>query len=85
MISLPLAAPLLASGELGAAGFVIALAFCATVVDVSPFSTNGVIVLSSAQVPDKIRFQRQMLRYCGYIVVVAPLLAWLTLVVPTSL
>jgi hypothetical protein len=85
LISLPLAAPLLASGELGAAGFVIALAFCATVVDVSPFSTNGVIVLSSAQVPDKIRFQRQMLRYCGYIVVVAPLLAWLTLVVPTSL
>jgi hypothetical protein len=55
------------------------------VVDVSPFSTNGVIVLSSAQVPDKIRFQRQMLRYCGYVVVVAPLLAWLTLVVPTSL
>jgi hypothetical protein len=85
LISLPLAAPLLASGELGAAGFVIALAFCATVVDVSPFSTNGVIVLSSAQVPDKIRFQRQMLRYCGYVVVVAPLLAWLTLVVPTSL
>ncbi|KOX06106.1 C4-dicarboxylate ABC transporter [Streptomyces sp. NRRL B-1140] len=84
LISLPLAAPLLAGGELGAVGFVVALAFCATVVDVSPFSTNGVIVLASAQVEDTKRFQRQMLRYCGYIVVVAPLLAWVTIVLPTS-
>ncbi|MET9969211.1 SLC13 family permease [Streptomyces sp. NPDC006356] len=85
LIALPLAAPLLAHGELGAAGFVVALSFCATVVDVSPFSTNGVIVLASAQVEDRMRFQRQMLRYCGYVVVVAPLLAWAVVLVPTSL
>ena len=85
LIALPLAAPLLEAGEVGIASFVIALAFCATVVDVSPFSTNGVIVLATAQVEDKQRFQKQMLRYCGYIVVVAPLLAWAVLVLPASL
>ncbi|MET9833364.1 SLC13 family permease [Streptomyces sp. NPDC006385] len=84
LIALPVAAPLLTQGGLGAAGFVVALAFCATVVDVSPFSTNGVIVLASAQVEDRMRFQRQMLRYCGYVVVTAPLLAWATVLVPTS-
>lgn len=84
LISLPLAAPLLANGDLGVAGFVIALAFCATVTDVSPFSTNGVIVLASAQVDDKQRFQRRMLAYTGYIILLAPLLAWLLVVVPTS-
>jgi dicarboxylate carrier protein MatC len=85
LIALPLAAPLLESGQIGIAGFVIALAFCATVVDVSPFSTNGVIVLATAQVEDKQRFQKHMLWYCGYIAVVAPLLAWAVLVLPSSL
>ena len=85
LIALPLAAPLLEAGEIGIASFVIALAFCATVVDVSPFSTNGVIVLATAQVEDRQRFQKQMLRYCGYIAVVAPLLAWAVLVLPASL
>lgn len=84
LISLPLAAPLLATGQLGAAGFVIALSFCATVADVSPFSTNGVIVMASAQVDDRARFQRKMLAYTGYIIVVAPILAWLLVVLPTS-
>ena len=84
LIALPLAAPLLADGQLGAAGFIIALSFCATVVDVSPFSTNGVIVLASAKVKDTIRFQRQMLAYTGIIIVVAPLLAWATVLLPTS-
>lgn len=85
LIALPLAAPLLATGDLGAVGFITALAFCATVVDVSPFSTNGVIVLATAEVEDRRSFQRRMLGYCGYVVVAAPLLALLTLVAPTSL
>ncbi|GGQ35727.1 SLC13 family permease [Streptomyces mutabilis] len=84
-IALPLAAPLLATGDLGAVGFIAALAFCATVVDVSPFSTNGVIVLASAEVHDRRAFQRRMLGYSGYVVLAAPLLALLAVVVPTSL
>ncbi|GAA4873461.1 SLC13 family permease [Saccharopolyspora cebuensis] len=84
-IGLPLAFPLLEQGQLGAAGVVVALAFCSTVVDISPFSTNGVIVLAQAQVADKRRFQRRMLAYCGLVVVGAPLLAWSTAVLPGSL
>lgn len=84
LVALPLAAPLLEQGHLEAAGFVVALAFCATVVDVSPLSTNGIIVLASAQVENKQRMQRRMLAYTGYIIVAAPVLALLTLVIPTS-
>ena len=83
-IALPLAAPMLAMGEVGAVGFVAALAFSATVVDVSPFSTNGVMVLANAQVEDKGRFQRKMLAYCGLIVLSAPMFVWALVVVPTS-
>ncbi|MFC9359291.1 SLC13 family permease [Rhodococcus sp. NPDC057014] len=84
-IALPLAAPMLAMGELGALGFVVALAFSATVVDVSPFATNGSIVVAEAEVPDRNRFQRKMLGYCGLVVLIAPLLAWALIIVPTSL
>ncbi|WP_328814130.1 SLC13 family permease [Rhodococcus sp. NBC_00297] len=83
LIALPLAAPLMASGQVGAIPLVLAVCFCATVVDVSPFSTNGVIVLSVAQVEDKLAFQRKMLAYCGYICVAAPLASWALLVLPT--
>ncbi|RBP65069.1 dicarboxylate carrier protein MatC [Brevibacterium sanguinis] len=85
LISLPLAAPLLATGDLHAAAFVIALSFCATAVDVSPFSTNGVIVLASAQVDDTRRFQRSMLVYTGYVIIAAPVLAWLLVLLPVTI
>ncbi len=81
-IALPLAFPLLETGELGVAGVVVALAFCSTVVDVSPFSTNGIIILAQSQVADKIRFQRRILAYCGTVVVGAPLLAWTLAILP---
>ncbi|TQC49592.1 C4-dicarboxylate ABC transporter [Rhodococcus sp. WS4] len=84
-IALPLAAPMLAAGELGALGFIIALAFASTVVDVSPFATNGSIVVAEAEVEDRNRFQRNVLAYCGLVVLIAPLVAWALIVVPTSL
>jgi len=84
-IALPLAFPLLATGQVGAFGFIVALAFCSTVVDVSPFSTNGVIVLAQAQVPDKQQFQRRMFGYTGLVIVGAPLLAWAVAILPSSL
>lgn len=84
-IVLPLAAPLLATGELGLIGFVAALSFAAVVVDVSPLSSNGVMVLANAQVPNKDVFQKSLFKYTGYVVVVAPALAWLLVVLPTSL
>lgn len=84
-IVLPLASPLLMLGELGLVGFIAALSFSAVIVDVSPLSSNGVMVLANAQVPDRDAFQKTLFKYTGYIVAVAPLLAWLVVVLPTSL
>ncbi|MGW7278068.1 SLC13 family permease [Streptomyces sp. NPDC054844] len=79
---IPLAVPFLAQGEIGAVGMVAALAVSATVVDVSPFSTNGALVLAAAPEADRERFFRQLMVYGGIVVAVVPALAWLVLVVP---
>lgn len=84
-IVLPLASPMLMMGELGLVGFVAALSFSAVIVDVSPLSSNGVMVLANAQVPDRELFQKSLFKYTGYIVAVAPVLAWLVVVLPTSI
>ncbi|NUL48562.1 hypothetical protein F7P69_25645 [Cellulosimicrobium funkei] len=80
---IPLAVPFLDSGSVSAIGVVCALAVASTVVDVSPFSTNGALVLANApEGTDPDRFYKQILTYGAIVVVVAPLLAWLTMVVP---
>jgi hypothetical protein len=71
-------------GEVRLIGFVAAVSFSAVIVDVSPLSSNGVMVLANAQVPDRDKFQRSLFTYTGYIVLVAPILAWLLVVLPTS-
>ncbi|MGW2058603.1 SLC13 family permease [Streptomyces sp. NPDC001840] len=81
---IPLAVPFLAQGEIGAVGMVAALAVSATVVDVSPFSTNGALVLAAAPDVDRERFFRQLMVYGGIVVAVVPAAVWLVLVVPGS-
>jgi di/tricarboxylate transporter len=78
---IPLAVPFLLLGEVGAVGTVAALAVASTVVDVSPYSTNGALVLANAKGVDQDRFYRQLLVYGAVIVAVAPLLLWFALVV----
>ena len=81
---IPLALPLLQMGALPVVGVVAALAISATVVDVSPFSTNGALVLANSQNIDRSKFYRQLLINAGIVVAVAPLLCWIILVlVPT--
>lgn len=80
---IPLAVPFLATGEIGAVGVIAALAVAATIVDVSPFSTNGALVLANApEDVDKDRFYKQILAYSGIVVVAGPAIAWLVMVVP---
>jgi di/tricarboxylate transporter len=81
---IPLAAPLLAQSSLSAAGVVAALAISATIVDVSPFSTDGALVVANAQGRDKDRIYTQLLIYAGFIVALAPALTW-ALLVPTGI
>ncbi len=80
---IPLAVPFLASGEIGAIGVIAALAVSSTIVDVSPFSTNGALVLANApEDVDKDKFYKQILGYSGIVVVAGPAIAWLVMVVP---
>ncbi|WP_448616865.1 SLC13 family permease [Modestobacter sp. URMC 112] len=81
-VMIPLAIPFLQQGGIGAVGFIVALAIATTVVDVSPFSTNGALVLANAQDIDRDRFYRQLLAYAGVVVVLGPLLAWAVFVLP---
>ena len=80
-VAISLAVPFLLAGDIGAVGVVVALSVSSTIVDVSPFSTNGALVLANAQDVDKDRFYKQILAYAAIVVVVGPLLAWLAFVV----
>jgi len=81
---IPLAGPLLATGALSSSGTVAALAIAATVVDVSPFSTDGALVVANSREEDRQRVYRQLMMYAGGVVLVAPVLAW-ALLVPTGI
>jgi Na+/H+ antiporter NhaD/arsenite permease-like protein len=83
-VAIALAVPFLQSGDIAAVGVVVALSVSSTIVDVSPFSTNGALVLANAQDVDKDRFYKQILAYATIVVVAGPLLAWLTFAVVPS-
>src|SRR3954468_15517403 len=77
-IIIPIAIPLITGGGVSAVGLVAALAVSSTIVDVSPFSTNGALMVANR--PDTIgeeRFYRQILAYSCLVVVIGPLLVWL--------
>ncbi len=79
--TIPLAVPFLLEGSVGAIGMVAALAVASTVVDVSPFSTNGALVVANAQNVDRDVLFRRLLIYGAVVAVVAPVLLWLAFVV----
>jgi Na+/H+ antiporter NhaD/arsenite permease-like protein len=80
--TIPLAVPFLLQGNIEAVGVVSAIAVASTIVDVSPFSTNGALVVANSHGTDKERFYRQMLIYSAIVVAVGPLFVWLFLIVP---
>ncbi|MFD7292116.1 SLC13 family permease [Streptomyces sp. NPDC059897] len=81
---IPVAVPLLLASHLNAAGLIAALAVSTTIVDTSPFSTNGALVLRNARGVDSRRFYRQVISYTGSIVAIGPIVAWGALVLPWS-
>ncbi|MFI5729039.1 SLC13 family permease [Kribbella sp. NPDC051587] len=82
-VIIPIALPLIAHGHLSAGLFVAALAVSSTIVDVSPFSTNGALMLANR--PDTIAepvYYKQILTYSVIVVLAGPLLVWAALVAP---
>ncbi|TAA11890.1 hypothetical protein EA658_13040 [Pseudoxanthomonas winnipegensis] len=80
--TIPLAVPFLLQGHLAPAGVICALAVSSTIVDVSPFSTNGALVVASAAPDEREKLFRRFLVYSGLVVALGPLAAWLVFVVP---
>ncbi|KQT93681.1 hypothetical protein ASG49_01430 [Marmoricola sp. Leaf446] len=82
-VIIPIAVPLIADGGINAALFVAALAVSSTIVDVSPFSTNGALMLANR--PDTVEepvYYKQILTYGVLVTLVGPLLVWAALVLP---
>ena len=80
---IPLAVPFLQQGTgVTAIGFIAAMAVSSTIVDVSPFSTNGALVLANAPPgTDRRAFFRQLMTYGMGVMIVAPFVVWLLFVV----
>jgi Na+/H+ antiporter NhaD/arsenite permease-like protein len=84
-IIIPIAVPLIQGGGISAVALVAALAVASTIVDVSPFSTNGALMVANR--PDSIAeetFYKQILTYSGIVVLVGPLLVWAAIVLPSG-
>jgi Na+/H+ antiporter NhaD/arsenite permease-like protein len=82
--TIPLAIPFLEGGQIGAVAMIAALSVSSTIVDCSPLSTNGALVLANSVGVDRDDMFRRLLAYGGVVVAVAPLLIWLAFVVPTA-
>ncbi|WP_299058316.1 SLC13 family permease [uncultured Nocardioides sp.] len=80
---IPLAVPFLLTGDVNAVGLITALAISSSVVDCSPFSTNGALVVANAEPDQRDMVFKRLMQWGMSIVVLAPLVAWAALVVPT--
>ncbi|GAA1944194.1 SLC13 family permease [Nocardioides hwasunensis] len=82
-VIIPIAIPLIGEGGLSAGLFVAALAVSSTIVDVSPFSTNGALMLANKpDTVDETSYYKQILGYGVIVTLVGPLLVWAALVLP---
>ncbi|GAA1941213.1 SLC13 family permease [Brevibacterium antiquum] len=84
-VVIALAVPFLESGDVHVGGFVAALAIAATIVDISPFSTNGAMLLANVHSTIRDRYYKQMIGYAGLMCLIGPGLAWVVAAVPTIL
>jgi di/tricarboxylate transporter len=79
---IPLAVPFLLAGEVGAVGMIIALAISSSVVDSSPFSTSGALVVASSGPDVRDKVFRGLMAWGLSMIIVAPVLSWLIFVAP---
>lgn len=80
----PLAVPLVAGGELAGWALISALGVCASLVDISPFSTVGATLTATAGEEDRPRMTSMLLRLGMSLVVLGPVVLVALLVWPAS-
>ncbi len=76
----PVVVPLATDPLLTPLGVVTTIAIASSVVDVSPMSTSGALLMASAQPKDEALFFRALLVYAIVMIGIVPLLAWLIFV-----
>lgn len=74
---IPLAAPILQDPSMSAVGVVSSIAISASVVDISPFSTIGALMLANVQGVNERLFFRKLLLTSALFIALGPGLAWL--------
>ncbi|WP_206422662.1 SLC13 family permease [Nocardioides pantholopis] len=81
---IPLAVPFLLTDQVNAIALIAALAISSSVVDCSPFSTNGALVVANSEPADREMVFKRLMQWGMTIVVVAPIVVWGLMVVPTA-
>ena len=81
---IPLAAPFMAQGAIGTTGMVTALALSATVVDATPFSTVGALVVANASDEERQHVYRGLLVWGAVMVLTAPFVTWVLFILPAA-
>lgn len=81
----PLAVPLVAGGNVAGWALISALAVCAALVDVSPFSTTGATLIASAHEDERARMTSVLTRWGLGMVVIGPVVLVGTLVLFSSI
>lgn len=77
---IPMAAPIMHDPSISAIGVLSAIAIASIIVDLSPFSTNGALLLANVQGVEERVFFKQILLVSIATIVVGPGLAWLVFV-----
>ena len=75
----PMAVPLATSGGVAGWALIAAMGVCASIVDASPFSTTGALLLASAAEDERPRLKSLLTRWGLSMVIVGPLVAALVL------
>jgi len=81
---IPLAVPFLLTDQVNAIALIAALGISSSVVDCSPFSTNGALVVANSEERDREMVFKRLMQWGMSIVVVAPVVAWGLIVLPTA-
>ncbi|MGP4020913.1 SLC13 family permease [Saccharopolyspora sp. 5N708] len=79
---IPLAVPFLLTGQVGSVGLIIALAISASVVDSSPFSTSGALVIASTPEEARDTTFKRLMAWGMSMIVIAPVLSCAIFVLP---
>jgi di/tricarboxylate transporter len=80
----PLALPLVAAGGLAGWALISALSVCASIVDVSPYSTVGATVVASASPEERPRMTTLLMWWSLALVMLGPIVLVAVLVLPAS-